>query len=833
MKITDIQIERYGVWNHLALPLPSAGLNVFYGPNEAGKTTLLKFIRDVLYGTQSLEKLTPDAESSTWNGALRISHAGRFCEAHRRTDSGDSRGLEFQELDPRLAWTAEPDWAAADSEEYDSTVKVGQPAEEALREILADTPARLFRQVFAIGLEELQALAALQEEEVARQIYGITLGVEGQKLLSVCSRLDRADKNSSWLAQNSAQIARLMNRDRELQRELESFAGQRERHQRLLEEQAGLESEVQDFKPRRAELEQQLHGHETVQRVWEPWNQVREYEAELRMLPLTQAASGVDPSRLSALENEIRELTRQRKTVLAEIGPLRKTLRQTTKETSPAGLVGEVQGFLSQRAWVVQIEREVELSSARARELKTEFEARQKLLGPEWPVQRLAGIDVSRAAYHRLVQAANGFQFAQARQASFRKRYDKHAAVGHQKQAELDQQIEAVGEPSLKEALEKTRQQLRQVEEISRLRAEEKELADRMARQKNSLKHLQDRSQVPEWVPGFLLFLAASGMFLSAVGFYTSLTSNGIAGAILALLGIAGFAIARGFKLDSQGRVEEGVSHEQTELHQQEKSLHDIQDSIKRMTAEAWIVSLSEADPKENPAETLIAAKLSNRLRELKRLARTQTRLKSRRRRLSQMRKAMQARQRNVGQARQAWCEALKQCGLPESVQVEDAFELWQKIAEVMEQMRAWDAARETAREVSGRHEAFCHRLAEFGQRTGHANLDYNHPVRVLDLWQNELAGRKEDNQEQLGLKRELARPQTRSQPAETKNYCRPLCEKSIAGSNGRCQPGRVRAKPERRSPPPRVGGIAATRESRTRRPLAGTILNWPSSRKT
>src|SRR5688572_18424205 len=111
MKITDIQVECYGVWNHLALPLQSAGLNVFYGPNEAGKTTLLHLIRDVLYGRQSAEWGGDPLAGQPWQGALKLTHAQRYCEVRRGRDAEDRESLEFQELDPTLAWNAEPDWS--------------------------------------------------------------------------------------------------------------------------------------------------------------------------------------------------------------------------------------------------------------------------------------------------------------------------------------------------------------------------------------------------------------------------------------------------------------------------------------------------------------------------------------------------------------------------------------------------------------------------------------------------------------------------------------------------------------------------------------------------
>ena len=50
MKISALQIDGFGVWTGLKMEALSEKLNVFYGPNEAGKTTLMQFIRAVLYG---------------------------------------------------------------------------------------------------------------------------------------------------------------------------------------------------------------------------------------------------------------------------------------------------------------------------------------------------------------------------------------------------------------------------------------------------------------------------------------------------------------------------------------------------------------------------------------------------------------------------------------------------------------------------------------------------------------------------------------------------------------------------------------------------------------
>lgn len=50
MKITDLELEQYGIYQN-EFWKPAAGcLNVIMGENESGKTTLLRFIRDMMFG---------------------------------------------------------------------------------------------------------------------------------------------------------------------------------------------------------------------------------------------------------------------------------------------------------------------------------------------------------------------------------------------------------------------------------------------------------------------------------------------------------------------------------------------------------------------------------------------------------------------------------------------------------------------------------------------------------------------------------------------------------------------------------------------------------------
>ena len=50
MKITVLQLSEYGIYRGASWQPSTSSLNVVMGENESGKTTMLRFIRDMLFG---------------------------------------------------------------------------------------------------------------------------------------------------------------------------------------------------------------------------------------------------------------------------------------------------------------------------------------------------------------------------------------------------------------------------------------------------------------------------------------------------------------------------------------------------------------------------------------------------------------------------------------------------------------------------------------------------------------------------------------------------------------------------------------------------------------
>ena len=75
MKLTEVSVDGYGVCNNLRLQSFSSGLSVAYGPHASGKSTLIRYIRNVLFGF--------GGQTEMGHGALEFVVNGNGCRLIR------------------------------------------------------------------------------------------------------------------------------------------------------------------------------------------------------------------------------------------------------------------------------------------------------------------------------------------------------------------------------------------------------------------------------------------------------------------------------------------------------------------------------------------------------------------------------------------------------------------------------------------------------------------------------------------------------------------------------------------------------------------------------
>lgn len=169
MRIQRLEIGGFGRLHSRELELAS-GLTVLYGPNEAGKSTLLQFIRAMLFGIPGrnypAERLEP-VHGGLHGGILTARDAKGNAWSIRRYSGGAEGGKG-----DRLKITVSG---------INGTVEeLGQ--DELEKMLLGGVSRTMFRQLFAVSLDELQELGTLQSEEMNSYLFHAGIGGGGDIL---------------------------------------------------------------------------------------------------------------------------------------------------------------------------------------------------------------------------------------------------------------------------------------------------------------------------------------------------------------------------------------------------------------------------------------------------------------------------------------------------------------------------------------------------------------------------------------------------------------------------------------------------------------------------
>ena len=261
MKILALEIDGFGVWSGLKFQRMSEGLNVVYGPNEAGKSTVLHFIRSALYGfSPERRRYLPPLHGGRPGGWLEVAGGGgQFQVARYTSPDGNPR------LDETLI-------TAADGS------RQGEPF---MKSLLAGIDEATFNHVFAVSLSEMQELATLSDTQAADLLYRITAGLGRVSLVEVMRELEASRHRILDPQGAPGQITQLMHQQEQIRRQLEEQKSHGQAYARLAADLAARNRELARLDEEKGELRKQLDLRDLAVAVRDRWHRHRVLGEEL------------------------------------------------------------------------------------------------------------------------------------------------------------------------------------------------------------------------------------------------------------------------------------------------------------------------------------------------------------------------------------------------------------------------------------------------------------------------------------------------------------------------------------------------------------------------
>lgn len=251
MKITELILKNFGKFTNKQILLTD-GINIIYGENESGKTTLHTFLKGMLFGmerkrgraaaTDTFRTYEPWENPNFYAGILRFTCGGRKFLLERNfdryakggslicEDDGEELSLEHGDLEILLGGMTESD--------YENTVSIGQLRVQT-GEILVAELKNYAANYYATGNSEIDlegALALLKErkKELEKE--------EREKRQLISEKKERAEMEASYVWRDLHQLEneaeQLKRSCEEKRREWESWVNE-DKKRKKREEAAG------------------------------------------------------------------------------------------------------------------------------------------------------------------------------------------------------------------------------------------------------------------------------------------------------------------------------------------------------------------------------------------------------------------------------------------------------------------------------------------------------------------------------------------------------------------------------------------------------------------
>jgi uncharacterized protein YhaN len=561
MKLTELNIDGFGVWRGLELHGLSPGLNVFYGANEAGKTTLLQFARAVLYGfsPERRARYLPPVRGGRGGGSLGVSTAAGSFRIKRFDRDGVPLG-DVTVLSP------------------DGTLQ----GESQLSSLRGDVDESIFNNVFAVGLGELQELGTLDGTAAARLLYDLSTGLDRVSLGEVLRELDGSRERLLSSNKKPSQIGELTAQRDTLRAELDELSTLTTRHWRLTEDRDRLTDAIARAEVDVAAAERESRVVELAGTVAPKWQARATLDEQLAALG---PPSHLPPNAVARMERygeRIRMGRRRLKRIAGKLQHRRSELAGIKVNESLWKQSPRILALAEHESWIAAAEQQLRDAEAALAKLEPQQaggapSSTASTAQPKLP----AGISQQALAALRGPAADLRRQSRAAREAKQAIGQAQQQAADHHETVE--KALADAGHSDLPAALEKAGNLTAQL----RRRVQLDERLDRMTRHRADLEEqsheLLERQILPGWILASLGGVFMLGVLLLLAGLALPTKIIGSFGWTLAVLGVLAFGTAAAAKWlleKAAARQLESCRKQLTMLEAQTKQAQQERDTL-------------------------------------------------------------------------------------------------------------------------------------------------------------------------------------------------------------------------------------------------------------
>ncbi|MEK9628503.1 MAG: AAA family ATPase [Nitrospinota bacterium] len=407
MQLREIHIDGFGIFCNKRVTGLKPGLNIIYGKNEFGKTTLLEFIRRILFGFPTKKEksnLYQPVNGGSMGGSLKVelkNGEGLVISRTPGTHGGDVRISTPQE------------------------VLRGQ---DVLNHVLGNASKDIYRNIYAFTLDELHDFNSLSGDEVKNRIYGAGLGLGNLSLKNIEKDLENMC-TQIFRPRGACQLSDLLEKIKvneqaiqSIQKNLTLYDELQGQHKKLIETKTAVQNSLQDLESEKRILESQIHLYEDAVLYMEAKDKLESMD-DYSSFPKNALNSFKSLAQgKESLEERLEEEKESLNSLKSALESLKINHELLKNEESINRLQQSTQSIHSalQDAAKVQIERE---------DLDMEISSEIKSIDRNWDEDTLLEFDLTEAEKDQIDQFFEEFESLRKEQDLFLDRLESHRRI--------------------------------------------------------------------------------------------------------------------------------------------------------------------------------------------------------------------------------------------------------------------------------------------------------------------------------------------------------------------------------------------------------------------
>ncbi|MGV3722581.1 MAG: AAA family ATPase [Actinomycetota bacterium] len=373
MKLEKLHLGGFGIFCGAELDGLAPGLNVIEGHNEAGKSTTMEFIRALLFGFQTghnAQRYEPVRGGSHGGWALARDRAGRALRLERRSGGG----------------RAGSGTASAEGAEALPLVSLVRGADR-----------RLYTNVFAFSLHELQSLESLKGDSLYGRIYAAGSGSGDVSLLDA---LGQTTKKADELFRPGGR-ERVLNK---AVRDRDALRADVELLKKSLDEYNQARLSLDEFREQVATLreaegrarEAVAHAR-TLEAAWPTWIDLANTRRQLADVPPVERFPADGVARLELLRAEVTALGETQALLRAQVRRLHEQYRAAPADPGILAQRDRIHSICAGLQAYTAARENRPLAAAERDRAEAEGNAALGRLGAAWSEASLPKLDTSIA----------------------------------------------------------------------------------------------------------------------------------------------------------------------------------------------------------------------------------------------------------------------------------------------------------------------------------------------------------------------------------------------------------------------------------------------------